>query len=159
MGEQTKIQWTRHANINPLTGRPGPAPKPARDGDRLQARQRVNVEVRTGRRQHPNTLPCVDCGHVWHEGERRHEYDHHLGYAAEHHLDVQPVCTLCHASRDNARAKATACARGHAFTQENTGRKPNGTRFCRECRRGHDRRRTRPPGYWSAVYARRKQVR
>lgn len=91
--------------LNPLTGRPGPAPKAARSGDRKQARQRINVEVRTGRRPHPNTLPCVDCGHVWADGERRHEYDHHLGYAAENHLNVEAVCTLCHRARNLARAE------------------------------------------------------
>ena len=40
--------------VNKITGRPGPAPKPPRDGDRKQARQRVNVEVRTGRRPRPD---------------------------------------------------------------------------------------------------------
>lgn len=89
--------------VNPATGRPGPAPKPPRSGDRKQARQRINVEVRTGRRPHPNTIPCADCGHVHRSGDRRHEYDHHMGYAAEHHYDVQAVCTTCHARR--ARAK------------------------------------------------------
>lgn len=59
---------------NPITGRPGPAPKPPRDGDRRQARQRINVEVRHGWRPHPNTIPCTDCAHVWSDGERRHEY-------------------------------------------------------------------------------------
>lgn len=141
--------------VNPRTGRPGPGPKAARDGDREQARQRINVEVRTGRRQHPNTLPCADCGHVWCEGERRHEYDHHLGYAHEHHLDVESVCTTCHAKRDSAKARATHCVHGHEFTPENTGRKANGTRFCRACRRAYDRTRTRPDGYWAAVNARR----
>lgn len=106
------------AGINPSTGRPGPAPHPARDGDRVQARQRINVEVRTGRRPHPNTLPCVDCGHVWKPGERRHEYDHHLGYAPEHHLDVEPVCTTCHALRDSPKKRATHCLRGHEYTEE-----------------------------------------
>lgn len=91
--------------VNRTTGRPGPAPQPPRDGDRAQARQRVNVEVRTGRRPHPNVLPCVDCGHVWSPGERRHEYDHHLGYAAEHHYDVQPVCTTCHRARSDQRGE------------------------------------------------------
>lgn len=141
--------------VNPATGRPGPAPNPARDGDRKQARHRVNVEVRTGRRPHPNDLPCADCGHVWSEGERRHEYDHHLGYGAEHHLDVEAVCTTCHAARDSARANATKCIRGHAFTEENTGRKANGTRFCRECRRARDRVR-RDATYWREYRARRK---
>lgn len=95
--------WHQRPRVNPITGRPGPAPVPARDGDQLQARQRINVEVRTGRRPHPNSLPCADCGHEWSEGERRHEYDHHLGYAAEHHLDVQPVCTTCHHRREERR--------------------------------------------------------
>lgn len=91
--------------VNPLTGRPGPAPQAARDGDHLQARQRVNVEVRTGRRAHPNTLPCAICGHVWSAGQRRHEYDHHKGYAAKHHLDVQPVCTTCHRALCESRGE------------------------------------------------------
>lgn len=94
---------SRGDRVNPLTGRPGPAPKPPRDGDREQARQRINVEVRTGRRANPNDLPCADCGHR--DADRRHEYDHHLGYAAEHHLDVEPVCTTCHHARAIARGE------------------------------------------------------
>jgi len=87
------------------TGAPmGPPPSPARDGDVEQARQRVNVLVRTRRLPRPNDLPCTDCGHIWSEGERRHEYDHHLGYAAEHHLSVEAVCTTCHHARERARA-------------------------------------------------------
>lgn len=143
------------ARLNHRTGKPGPAPMRARDGDAVQARQRINVEVRTGYRPHPNTLPCTDCGHVWKPGERRHEYDHHLGYAPEHHLSVEPVCTLCHAARDCAKAQQTHCIKGHAFTEQNTGRKPNGTRFCRECRRAFDRGR-RDAAYWRAYRAARK---
>lgn len=96
----------RRPNVNPLTGRPGPAPAEARDGDKLQARQRINVEVRTGRRPHPNELPCADCGHVYRLGSKRHEYDHHLGYAPEHHLDVEPVCTTCHRRRADVRGES-----------------------------------------------------
>lgn len=81
----------------------GPPPFAPRSGDKKQARQRINVEVREGRRPHPNRLPCTDCGHVWKVGERRHEYDHHNGYGAEHHYDVEPVCTTCHAARESAR--------------------------------------------------------
>ncbi len=93
------------ANYIPKPGprRRGPLPQPPRDNDRQQARQRINVEVRTGRRQHPNQLPCADCGHIWKEGERRHEYDHHLGYSSEHHYDVEAVCTTCHRARAEAR--------------------------------------------------------
>lgn len=143
--------------VNPITGRPGPAPNSPRDGDRVQARQRVNVEVRTKRRPHPNTLPCVDCGHVWGPGGRRHEYDHSKGYDAEHHLEVEAVCTTCHAQRDSSKAKQTNCVHGHAFTEENTGRKPNGTRFCRECRRQRDRRRSpRGSEHWKRVNEKRR---
>jgi hypothetical protein len=140
--------------LNQTTGRPGPAPKPPRDGDRKQARQRINVEVRTGRRPHPNSLPCADCGHVWSEGEQRHEYDHHKGYAPEHHLEVEPVCVDCHAKR-GTKAQQTHCIHGHEFTPENTIIKSNGARQCRKCRREFDRKRKRPDGYWKELNRRR----
>ena len=144
--------------VNKRTGRPGPAPKLPRDGDKRQARQRINVEVRTGHRPHPNALPCVDCGHIWCDGERRHEYDHYLGYAAEHHLDVEPVCTTCHAARDNGRSRQTHCVRGHEFTEANTYRPPDGGRACRECIRIHERERgPRGSDYWRRVNAKRSK--
>ena len=87
------------------TSPPGPPPAPPRSEDRKQARRRINVEVRSGRRPHPKTLPCTDCGHEWKEDERRHEYDHYLGYAAEHHCAVEPVCTTCHRRRATARGE------------------------------------------------------
>jgi hypothetical protein len=95
--------WHAKPAINPLTGKPGPLPSPGRDGDRLQARARVNHLVETGVMPHPNKLACTDCDHEWKPGERRHEYDHHRGYAARHHLDVQPVCTTCHHRREKDR--------------------------------------------------------
>ena len=144
--------------MNPLTGRPGPAPSQPRDGDKKQARQRINVEVREGRRPHPNAMPCHDCGHVWSDGERRHEYDHFLGYAAEHHYDVQAVCTKCHAARDNAKAQQTHCSHGHEFTPENTIIKSNGMRQCRECRRAFDRNRGRGAEYWRQYRAAKKEA-
>lgn len=140
--------------LNRLTGKPGPCPHPPRDGDKIQARQRINVEVRTGYRPDPNSLPCVDCGHVG--SDRRHEYDHHLGYSAEHHYDVEPVCTLCHAARDGKKANQTHCIHGHEFTSENTIIKPNGTRQCRQCRRERDRGR-RDAAFWRAYRAKRKE--
>lgn len=63
----------------------------------------MHVNSNTGLLPDPNSLPCVDCGHVYAEGERRHEYDHHLGYAAKHQLDVQAVCTTCHRKRERDR--------------------------------------------------------
>lgn len=141
--------------INPKTGRPGPEPHPPRDGDKVQARQRINVEVRTGRRAHPDSLPCVDCGHTG--NDRRHEYDHHFGYAAEHHYDVEPVCSKCHHARDDARVSQTHCIHGHEFTTENTIIKKNGCRQCRECRREKDRnRKNRDAAYWRQYRINRK---
>ena len=125
----------------------GPPPMEPRSGDKKQARQRINVLVRTGKIAHPNTIPCVDCGHVYADGERRHEYDHHLGYAAEHHYSVQSVCTTCHAKRDNSKANQTHCRKGHEFTVENTIIRKNGTRHCRECERNRDRNR-RDATFW-----------
>lgn len=81
----------------------GPKPYASRDGDKRQARQRVNVLVRIGDIDHPNAIPCVDCGHIWHPGERRHEYDHWLGYAIKNQYDIESVCTKCHAQREILR--------------------------------------------------------
>lgn len=74
-----------------------------RDGDTLQARRRVNYLVEQGVIPKPNALPCVDCGHVYEAGGKRHEYDHFLGYDVEHHLDVEVVCTDCHHRREKER--------------------------------------------------------
>lgn len=134
--------------VNPKTGKPGPAPQPACDGDKKQARHRVNVLVRTGKIPHPNDLPCADCSHEWKAGERRHEYDHHKGYKAKHHEDVEAVCTTCHAQRDGAKANQTSCKRGHKFNKENTAYKKNGTRICKACRRMHDKNRGRDAKFW-----------
>lgn len=146
MGEKTGISWTRSS---------GPTPFPPRDGDRRQARQRINVEVREGRRPHPNTIPCADCGHVWVEGERRHEYDHHLGYAAAHHYHVEAVCTICHARRTESQP---TCKRGHPWDNESTGRTIEGRRFCLICRRLRDRNRGRDAEYWRNYRAKKKKM-
>jgi hypothetical protein len=69
----------------------------ARDGDRRQARRRVRYLIECGELAGPETLPCADCGHLG--DDLPHEYDHHLGYAAEHHEDVEPVCPPCHRGR------------------------------------------------------------
>ncbi len=53
-------------------------------------------------RPHPNTLPCVDCGHVWFEGERRHQYVDSAGEVSEHD-DAVVVCILCHQKRRRPR--------------------------------------------------------
>lgn len=83
----------------------GRAFTPPRDGDRKQARRRINYFVEAKLLPHPNALPCVDCGHIWRQNEKRHEYDHYLGYAAENHEKVQAVCTSCHHARERRRTQ------------------------------------------------------
>lgn len=70
-----------------------------RDGDAKQARRRINYLVEEGILPSPSSLPCSDCGQTWEEGLSRHEYDHHLGYAAARHEDVEAVCASCHHKR------------------------------------------------------------
>lgn len=72
----------------------------ARNGDKKQARRRIDHLIRVGLLPRPNDVPCVDCGHIWLDGGVRHEYDHHLGYASEHHESVEPVCAGCHRRRE-----------------------------------------------------------
>jgi phage gp29-like protein len=69
------------------------------EAQRVVARSAVNQKVRSGKLPHPNDVPCVVCGHSPGTKERRHEYDHTKGYAPEHHLDVESVCTECHKKR------------------------------------------------------------
>lgn len=77
---------------------------PARDGDKLQARRRVNYFVEAGLLPPPNNVPCVDCGHEFIGKGNRHEYDHYKGYAAQHHEDVEAVCKRCHVKREETRS-------------------------------------------------------
>ncbi len=73
----------------------------ARDDDRHQARRRVNHLVDVGLLPPPDSVACTDCGHLG--NGPRHEYDHHLGYAPEHHEHVEVVCSACHHRREGAR--------------------------------------------------------
>jgi len=74
---------------------------PPRDGDKQQARNRVNHMVRNGKLPHARTVPCTDCGHIG--SDRQHEYDHYLGYATINHLAVECVCVPCHNKREQQR--------------------------------------------------------
>lgn len=125
-----------------------------KDNNKLNARAKVNAKVKRGTTPNPNTLPCVDCGHLG--DDRRHEYDHHLGYEPEYHHSVQPVCSVCHHKRDDKKMKQTHCIHGHEFTAENTIIKTNGCRACRECRKAFDRKRGRDAAYWAAYRAKRR---
>lgn len=57
----------------------------------------VAKAVASGRLPRVSTWPCVDCG------QPAKRYDHHQGYAPEHHLDVEPVCFRCDGLRTRAR--------------------------------------------------------
>jgi hypothetical protein len=83
---------------------------PLRDGDRRQARRRVNYLVEQGLIPRPGALPCTDCGHRVGDTARRHEYDHHLGYAPEHHERVEAVCSVCHGAREAKRNRERKAA-------------------------------------------------
>ena len=80
---------------------PGKRRVAARDGDKLQARRRVNYLVEAGLIPNPNSVLCTDCGES--NAGSRHEYDHYKGYAAEHHETVEAVCSKCHAKREMKR--------------------------------------------------------
>lgn len=112
------------------------------------ANQLVNLEIRAGLRPHPNAVPCSKCGHVWRDGERRHEWHHHLGYAREHWTSAIVLCTTCHAG-EHDKAKATHCKHGHEYTPTNTHRRKNGTRECKQCRR-NQKKRQRTASWWRA---------
>ena len=71
-----------------------------RDGDKLQARARINHLIDVGLLPKPNDLPCIDCGHLWKIGERRHEYDHYNGFEGKYHETVEVVCSRCHHKRE-----------------------------------------------------------
>lgn len=73
--------------------------KATRDGDKKQARRRVNYLVEQGRIPHPSTLACLDCGDLTTD----HEYDHARGYDGENQLYVEPVCIPCHHKREESR--------------------------------------------------------
>ncbi|HEX3873334.1 MAG TPA: hypothetical protein VHW26_04240 [Solirubrobacteraceae bacterium] len=56
-------------------------------------------------RPDPNESPCVDCGHVWFEGERRHEYvvgPPPPGFRTGGGVEV--VCVLCRGQRERRSA-------------------------------------------------------
>jgi len=125
--------------------------KEARDGDKRQANSRVNYLVSIGKLPDPSSIPCSDCNHVGMDVD--HEYDHFLGYSAEHQEHVQAVCTKCHGIRTVGRGerpkpptkiRSERCQNGH-FIQESL----DGQRRCRECQRE----------YYQRYYKKRKKPR
>jgi len=79
-----------------------------RDGDKKQARRRINYLVEQGVIPHPDEVPCSDCADgVW-ANSYRHEYDHARGYDGDNQLYVEPVCSRCHRIREEDRRACTA---------------------------------------------------
>jgi hypothetical protein len=89
------------ARYKPVEQRKPGRSKPSRDGDKRQARNKVNYAVACRKIPAAKTLSCFDCGHIG--GDRKHEYDHYKGYAGVNHLDVQCVCVPCHVKREKQR--------------------------------------------------------
>ena len=58
-----------------------------------KARTALWTAIGRGHLARAKSLACHDCG------KPAQHYDHYLGYAREHWLDVQPVCTSCHGQR------------------------------------------------------------
>ena len=105
----TPICLLEKAKAQRSTYEPRPRPRPgrryvsARNGDKHQARRRVNHLVESGLLPRPDAIPCCDCAHSG--TDRRHEYDHFLGYEPEHHEHVQAVCSRCHRRRTVERGE------------------------------------------------------
>lgn len=87
----------------PLPGRARGWLRPTRDGDKLQARRRINYLVEQKRLPHPDDLPCFDCADEVFTNHHRHEYDHARGYDGANQLYVEAVCSQCHHNREDAR--------------------------------------------------------
>jgi hypothetical protein len=97
-----KERYGRYSRVPKEERKPrGSLPKPSRDGDKKQARAKVNYAVERQRMPRANTVPCFDCGHIG--SDKKHEYDHYKGYDAVNHLEVQCVCVPCHLKREKLR--------------------------------------------------------
>ncbi len=74
-----------------------------RENDKKQARARINYLIEAGLLDNPNNVKCVDCGHLSKIDNRRHEYDHYLGYGDKQHEIVEVVCSKCHHEREKEK--------------------------------------------------------
>lgn len=81
----------------------GPLPSLDWSGDKKEARAIVNRLVVKGELPNPNGIVCADCAHIG--DDRRHEYDHHLGYEPRFYLAVEVVCSKCHHRRAAERGE------------------------------------------------------
>ncbi len=61
-----------------------------RHGAKYRARTAVFHAIRAGKLPNIKTLRCIFCG------KPAEEYHHQNGYDVNHHLDIIPLCALCH---------------------------------------------------------------
>ena len=78
------------------------------DPVKVAARQLVIGMRNRGVLPNPKDVACSDCGHIG--DDRRHSYDHFLGYNGENARKVQPVCSRCHAEREVVRRRQAPAA-------------------------------------------------
>jgi hypothetical protein len=72
------------------------------DKKQILAHRLIQMRVMRGKLDNPNSIPCMDCGHTG--NDRRHEYDHYLGYDTQEARGlVQAVCSICHRKRERIR--------------------------------------------------------
>lgn len=76
-------------------------PKRKQPKEQTRAHRLIQMRVLRGTMPKPDSLPCNDCGHIG--DDRRHEYDHYLGYDGKNKERVQAVCSICHARRHKER--------------------------------------------------------
>lgn len=70
--------------------------------NQIRAHRLIQMRVMRGAIPNPNMIPCMDCKHLG--SDRRHEYDHYLGYETpETRGAVQAVCASCHRTRERNR--------------------------------------------------------
>lgn len=115
---QSKFSKSRYVSADVRGRKPmGPTPKPSIDGDKLQARHKVNLSIKKGLIKNPNDIPCAKCGHIG--TDSRHEYHHYQGYSAVHHLSVISLCVRCHRHEDKAWTKRKRNHKGQFYGREN----------------------------------------
>ena len=60
-----------------------------RNPEKAKAHSAVYCALKTGKLPRPDSLKCTHCP------EQARDYHHH-SYAPKHHLDVIPLCKMCH---------------------------------------------------------------
>jgi hypothetical protein len=73
----------------------GKTRKTREDGNKRQAQARISYLLRIGKLKHANAYSCNKCGHKY-QGDVKHEWHHHKGYAVQYHEDVIALCKRCH---------------------------------------------------------------